>query len=224
MATVQEYSLLSAAEAERPGAFRTIRWTSSRAWAVGVICLATSLSGCSKTLQWQEEIALSPTETVWVKRTVEYERGGSAGNPLDMVWLGRRFALEFNWRGKIYHFDQHGAPTVLRIGATGQPVILAPADAGAWYAQNHYACTTPFYVQFVPDATGKKWTWPASIDPAFYGTETNLLQVLPRPGVGQARYSAQELKAANVAALGRSPQRRRIEPTYTGDHCRGKGK
>lgn len=211
-------------EAEGSGAAETVRWASSRARAVGVICLAASLSGCSKTLQWQEEVALSPTDTVWVTRTVDYERGGSAGNPLDIVWLGRRFALEFNWRGKRYHFEQHGAPTVLRLGTTGQPVILAPADAGAWYAQNHYACTRPFYVQFVPDATGKQWIWPATIEPAFYGTETNLLQVLPRPGAGQARYSAQELKAANVAALGRSPQRLRIEPTYMGDHCRGKGR
>lgn len=196
----------------------------SRAWIVGAICIAASLSGCSKTVKWQEEVALSPTEMVWVTRTVDYERGGSAGNPLDIAWLGRRFAMEFNWRDKIYHFEQHGAPTVLRLGVTGQPVILAPADAGAWYAQNHYACTTPFYVQFVPDSTGKNWTWPTRIEPSHYDTETNLLQVVPWPGAGQARYSAQEIKAANVAALGRSAHRLRIEPTYTGDHCSGKEK
>ena len=208
----------------RLGAAKTLGLTRSRAWATVVIGLAASLTGCSKTLNWEEEVALSPTDTIWITRTVDYERGGSAGNPLDIVWLGRRFVLEFNWRGKTYHFEQHGAPMVLRVDATGQPVILGPADAGAWYAQNHYACTTPYYVQFVPDATGKQWTWPISVDPAFYGIETNLLQVLPSPGAGKARYSAQELKSANVAVLGRSPQRLRIEPTYTGDHCRGKGK
>lgn len=200
------------------------RRENARAWLVGAICITGLLLGCSKTVKWQEEVALSPTELVWVTRTVDYERGGSAGNPLDITWLGRRFAMEFIWRGNNYHFEQHGAPTVLRLGPTGPPVILAPADAGAWYAQNHYACTTPFYVQFVPDSTGKIWTWPTFVDPFFYGTETNLLQVVPWPGAGQARYSAQEVKAANVAALGRSAHRLRIEPTYTGDHCRGKGK
>jgi hypothetical protein len=187
--------------------------------AVAWVGVALSLSGCWRTVEWQEEVALSPADRVWVKRQVRYEPSGGAGNPLDIGWRGRHYELEFEWRGNSYRFEQHGAPTVLRLGSSGQPLIIAPADAGAWDAKHRYACTTPFYVQFEPDATRRNWTWPAHIDPAYHGTETNLLQVLPRPGTGKPRYSAQEVKAAN-ATLDRSPQRQRVEPAYTADHCR----
>ena len=43
------------------------------------------LAGCSKTVQWEEEVPLNTGETIWVQRTVKYTYRGGAGNPL--IWL-----------------------------------------------------------------------------------------------------------------------------------------
>lgn len=72
----------------------------------------------------------------------------------------------------------------------------------------------------MPDESGRKWTWPASIDPALYHLEANLLWTIPTPDKGPRRYTLQERMAVDRVALARSPQRQRIDPAHTGDRCR----
>lgn len=184
---------------------------------------APQLTACSKTVQWEEEVPLNTGETIWVKRSVVYSPQGGAGNPFDIAYRPtRRSDIEFDWRGQHYYFDLHGGIRVLAISPKGLPVLVTGADAGAWDAVNNYKCTIPFYVQSVPDASGRKWTWPTQIEPWLYNLETNLLLVIPTPGQGKRRYAADERKTANFGGLVQSPSRQRIDPTYTGDLCKRK--
>ncbi len=190
------------------------------------VMAATQLAACSKTVQWEEEVPLNTGETIWVKRTVKYTYQGAAGNPLMMAYRPVRGAVvEFDWRGKHYSFDRHGGPVLLAISPQGQPVFVAEAEAGGrWDANNNYKCTIPYYVQFVPDATGRNWTWPPKIDPWLYGLESNFLFAIPPPDEIKPRYTAEEKRAANAPGLVGSPSRKYINPAYTGDLCRPREK
>lgn len=179
------------------------------------------LTACSKTVRWEEEVLLNTGETIWVTRTMTYAMQGGAGNPLDMAYRSKGDGVtEFDWRGKHYSFDRHGGIILLAISPQGQPVFVAEADAGAWDAANNYQCTIPFYVQFVPDASGRNWTWPARIDPWLYNMESNLLLKKPTPEQGKRRYTAEERKAANHPGFVQRPSRQKIDPAYTGDRCK----
>lgn len=183
------------------------------------------LTACSKTVQWEEEVPLNTGETILVKRSVEYVLQGGAGNPLDMAYRPVRGAtVKFDWRGKQYRFDPHGSPVLLAISPQGYPVFVAEAEAGAWDAVNHYKCTIPFYVQFVPDATGRNWTWPPKVESWLYNLESNFLFELPKPDQDKRRYTVEERKSANAPGLARSLSRQKINPAYTGDRCRPKEK
>lgn len=183
------------------------------------------LTACSKTVQWEEEVPLNTGEVIWVKRTVEYTMQGGAGNPLDIAYRPERGSVtEFDWRSKHYAFDLHGGVMLLAISPEGQPVLVTEADAGSWDTANYYQCTTPFYVQFVPDATGRTWKWPPRIDPWLYNLESNFLFAIPTPDKSKRRYTAEDRKAANFPGLVQRPSRQKIDPTYTGDRCKPKEK
>ena len=190
------------------------------------VLAALQLTACSKTVQWEEEVPLNTGEVIWVKRTVKYTYQGGAGNPFDMAYRPERegYALEFDWQGKHYWFDKHGGTMLLAISPQGQPVLVAEAEAGRWDAANGYKCTIPFYVQFVPDATGQGWVWPPKIEPWLYNLENNFLFAIPGPSDSKRRYTAEERKAANAPGLARSLSRQKINPAYTGDRCRPKEK
>lgn len=184
------------------------------------------LTGCSKTVQWEEEVPLNTGETIWVKRTVKYTYQGGAGNPLDMAYRPERGSslTEFNYQGKFYRFDLIAGIVLIAVSPQGFPVLVGEADAGRWDAVNNYRCTIPFYVQFIPDATGQKWTWPPKIEPWLYNLESNRLFAIPKPGEGKSRYTVEERKAANYPGLVQSPSRQKIDPAYTGDLCKPKEK
>lgn len=183
--------------------------------------VAPQLAGCSKTVQWEEEVPLNTGEVIWVKRTVKYTYQGGAGNPLDMAYRPERgsYVTEFIWRDNPYYFDLDAGVVLIAISPSGYPVLVGEAEAGAWESRNHYKCTIPFYVQFVPDATGRNWTWPPKIEPWVYNLETNRLFEIPTPDRPKRRYTIEERKAANAPGLAGSRSRQKIDPTYTGDLC-----
>lgn len=66
---------------------------------------ALQLTVCAKTVQWAEEVLLNTGETILVKRTDTYSRGGEPGNPLAMSWgIGKR-EYAFSWKGKKYTYQ-----------------------------------------------------------------------------------------------------------------------
>ncbi|MBI5907008.1 MAG: hypothetical protein HY853_00215 [Burkholderiales bacterium] len=190
------------------------------------VIAATQLTACSKTVQWEEEVPLNTGETIWVKRTVKYTYQGGAGNPLDMAYRPERGSsvTEFDWHGKRYIFNLKVGIMLLAISPQGQPVFIAEAESGRWDAANGYKCTIPFYVQFVPDATGQDWVWPPKIEPWLYNMEANILRAIPEPNDSKRRYTAEERKAANAPGMVGSPSRQKIDPAHTGDLCKPKEK
>lgn len=186
------------------------------------VIAVTQLSACAKTVQWEEEVPLNTGEVIWVKRTVEYTVQGGAGNPLDLAYRPTPggSVTEFTWRGKPYRFDVDTSVVLIAVSPQGHPVLVGEGDY--WNLVGKYPCTVPLYVQFVPDATGRNWTWPSHIEPWLYNLETNRLFAIPTPDHPKQRYTVEERKAANASGIERSRSRQRIDPAYTGDLCKPK--
>lgn len=186
---------------------------------IGVAVLL--LSACSKTRSWKEEVLLNTGETIWVKRTAEYSYQGGVGNPFDMAYrLTGSPTLQFAYKNRKYQFHERIGVMVLAISPEGVPVLVAPASSGAWDAVNKYECTYPFYVQFVPDQSGKRWTWPPAIEPWLYGMPGNLFTDYGTPKNLNSRYTMKEKE--NQSFL-KDPQlgfAQRIDVNHTGDLCK----
>jgi len=179
------------------------------------------LTGCSKTVQWEEEVPLNTGETIWVKRSVEYVLQGGAGNPLDMAYRPERNqAIEFTWNGKNYRYEGDARIMLLAISPQKRPALVAKAADNSWYAVHNYRCTIPFYVQIIPDDTGRVWSWPPQIESWLYNQPPNLLLERHPPEQMKKRYTAQERQQENYPGTGNNPSQQKIDPTHTGDRCK----
>ncbi|MDK9712927.1 MAG: hypothetical protein OEL86_02285 [Sulfuritalea sp.] len=178
------------------------------------------LAGCSKTVQWEEEVPLNTGETIWVKRTVKYTYQGGAGNPFDMAYRPERAEMiDLTWNGKHYRYEGEARVSLLAISPQKRPVLVARAPDSSWDAKHGYRCTLPFYVQFVPDDTGQIWTWPSQIDGWLFNLPTNLLRVRHPPERMKNRYTAIEVQQENSPGSENRPSQQKIDPAYTGDLC-----
>ncbi|MDH5799085.1 MAG: hypothetical protein OEZ19_11005 [Paracoccaceae bacterium] len=192
-----------------------------------IFALVTSLqlTGCSKTLQWKEEVQLNTGATIWVKRTVVYTKRGGAGNPLDMAYRRETDqAIEFTWNGRPYYYKGEANIMVLAISPENTPVLVAPADGNAWDSRYHYACTLPYYVQLVPDATGRAWTWPPHIEPWLYNLPTNLFGDFGQPEGMLLRYTVQQKRLQPYLSDPRLVSSHKINPEYSDRSCKQKKK
>lgn len=179
-----------------------------------------SLTACSKTVQWDEEVPLNTAETIWVKRSVNYTLQGDAGNPLDIAYRANwPEVLEFEWRGKKYRYEGDARIILLAISPQKLPVLVARAADGAWNAKHNYYCVTPFYVQLVPDAAGHNWTWPPAIEPWLYGVSYNLLRTREKPELMRQRYSANQRNEADEIGSVQAPSQAKIDPTHIVNDC-----
>ena len=178
------------------------------------------LAACSKTVHWEEEVPLNTGETIWVKRTVEYSLKGAGGNPFDIGYRqDKTETLTFQWGGKNYVYKGDAALMLLAISPQRQPVLVAPAADKGWDLNHHYYCTTPHYVQFVPDATGREWTWPPKIEPWLYGIPHNLMRQRSKPGEMKMRYTAEQRNAQDEIGSQQGPSRAKIDPNHVEDGC-----
>lgn len=113
---------------------------------------------------------------------------------------------------------------LLAISPKKQPVLVAKAADNAWDARHKYACTYPFYVQLIPDETGRAWAWPTTIETWLHNLEPNLLLERHPPKQMKKRYTALERQAEDhLGKIGR-PSQQKIDPAYTGDLCKKKEK
>lgn len=183
------------------------------------------LTGCSKTVQWEEEVPLNTGETIWVKRTVKYTYQGGAGNPLDMAYRPERDqAIEFTWAAMTYKYHGDARILLLAISPQKRPVLVAKAGDNSWEAVHNYQCTIPYYVQLLPDASGRNWSWPPKVDPWLYNLPTNLLLERHPPEKMKKRYSAAEVQKENYPGNVTLVAQQKIDPAFTGDRCRPKEK
>jgi len=182
---------------------------------------ALTLSACSKTVQWEEEVPLNTGETIWVKREVAYKLKGGGDNPFDMAyrpdWTEE---ISFEWRGKKYRYVGDADLMVLAISPlTQRPVLVAHGANKQWSRQHNYRCTTPFYVQFVPSADGDEWSWPPSIEPWLFNMPRNLMAKRETMDKMKARYTSSDRAALDRTMSIGAPDLARIDPTYKFDQC-----
>ena len=181
------------------------------------------LTACSKTVQWEEEVPLNTGEVIWVKRTVEYTMQGGAGNPFDIAYRPAvPEKLEFQWNGKKYVHDGDAHLILLAISPQKLPILIAPADDGSWDWRHNYFCATPHYVQFVPDESGQKWTWPPAIEPWVYGKSHNLMRSRQAPENMQRRYTSKQREKEDAIGSIQGPSRATIDPQHTTNDCKRK--
>jgi hypothetical protein len=178
-----------------------------------------TISACSKTVQWEEEVPLNTGETIWVKRTVEYKLKGASGNPFDMAyrpdWTEE---IAFEWKGKKYSYVGDAALIVLAISPQKLPELFARASDNSWETTHKHPCSVPSYVQLIPDDTGRKWSWPPVIDKWAYELPANLLLERKNPAEMMQRYSTGERK---IEDAGLSESLTKISPSFIfNDFCK----
>ena len=71
------------------------------------------LMGCSKSVQWVEEVPLNPGTNIWIKRTDSYARASEPGNPLKLGWRLQKRELEFDWEGQPVRFQTDASDIIL---------------------------------------------------------------------------------------------------------------
>lgn len=185
------------------------------------VLAALQLTACSKTVQWEEEVPLNTGETIWVKRSVVYSLKGAGANPFDIGYRPDYMeTLSFQWGNKKYVYEGNADLIVLAISPQKQPVLVAPAANKGWDWNHNYHCATPHYVQFVPDESGRNWTWPPEIEPWLYGTSSNLMGHLGKPEEMQKRYTAQQRSEEDAISLMQSPPRAKIDPKFIDRNCK----
>ena len=185
--------------------------------------VVTTLTACSKTVQWEEEVPLNTGETIWVKRAVVYKLQGAGGNPFDMAyrpdWTER---MEFSWRSVDYIYEGAALVFVLAISPTEQPVLVARASDKNWELRNGYGCTKPSYVQLMPDATGQKWMWPSSIEPWLFGLTANLMLQRRKPEEMKNRYSFLDQASEDSVVRAQTPSLAKVDSLFVINDCKGK--
>ena len=150
----------------------------------------TVLTACTKNVQWEEEVLLNTGETIGVTKKVSYSIQGQPGNPADMGYLPDPVeTISFKYGGQSYVYEGDASLLVLAISPQKLPVLLASAGSKGWDIRNNYKCVNPYYVMFVPDATGMQWTWPDKIKLWTYNLPTNLLNDRDHPSDVKKRYT-----------------------------------
>ena len=187
------------------------RWAAIAAAAL----LTAQLTACSKTVVWEEEVPLNTGEVIWVKRTVDYEYQGGAGNPFDMAYRSNfNELIEFTWGGKKYAYQGDARIMLLAISPQQRPVLVARGDDSRWGWANGYRCTVPYYVQLMPDAAGTAWNWPPDIEPWLFGLKHNLLLSRYTPDKMSKRYTADERNGNDASGSRQDPSKQFIQPDY----------
>lgn len=189
---------------------------------IAFLTFTASLAGCTRTVEWDEEVPLNVGETIWVHRGATYTPSSAAGNPLKSSWRITGEYISFVWAGTKYVWKGDADLMLLAIGSSG-PVLIADANwMYEWHLRHNYKCVQPFYVEFIPDPTGQVWTWPNSIEPWLYQKKANLMRGRRAPSDMASRYTISDRERADAAILIQSPNAAKIVPTYLPDHCKGK--
>jgi hypothetical protein len=193
---------------------------------IGLLLIPTLLAACSKTVQWEEEVPLNTGETIWVKRSMPWVYKGGFGNPFDMAMrpTGEQ-TIFFKYSGKEYSFTAKALVNWIAISPDRQPVLVGIPGAYGWHSlyENAFYCVVPYYVQFVPDETGKKWTWPEKIDSWLYNLPANLMVSTPRLNEGrEERYATSDRNQRDKTYRLQSPYGRYIDPLYDANGDCGK--
>ena len=177
---------------------------------------AMQLVACSKTVQWEEEVPLNTGEVIWVKRSMPWAYKGGFGNPFDMAMRATfNQTIGFKYSGKEYSYTGKAQVLWIAIAPDQKPVLVANPGFSGWDTENFFSCVVPFYVQLVPDGTGKHWVWPEKIEPWLYNLPANLMVVIPKLNEPlEVRYSAKDRDERDASYRRETPPNQRIDPHF----------
>lgn len=108
---------------------------------------------------------------------------------------------------------------MLSISGDGTPSLVATAAQFDWHLKNRYYCVVPYYVQFRPDNTGNKWTWPSEIEPWLFGLRTNLMFGVPALAASGKKFTIADREFENASLLILGDPYRQIAPTFDHPRC-----
>jgi len=184
---------------------------------------AVQLTACSRTVQWEEEVPLNTGETIVVKRSGTYTYESESGNPLKFAYRPDwRSTIEFTYKGKKYSHTDDAVLILLAIAPNGSPTLVAEAANHDWAWKNKYNCVTPSYVQFNPDESGSRWTWPDRIDSWLHNQPTNLIfGLVPQDASGKHLKSPDRVQK-NQSLTVMYKELRFIDPAYSENKCQRK--
>ncbi len=184
---------------------------------------ALQLSACAKNVQWQEEVLLNTGETIWIFKEVRYTIKGQPGNPLDMGYLPDfEETTSFKYGGRDFLFKDTAQIMVLAISEQKTPVLLAEPVSKGWHRHANFPlCATPYYVQFMPDGTGKNWTWLKQIDPWTHNLPTNLMLDREIPSKVKSRYTMADKAKQGFWGDPSLIGIQKIDPLETNQNCHG---
>lgn len=190
----------------------------ARGLAIGLLALV--VSGCSRTVSWEEEVLLNTGETIWIEREMTWAMLGAMGNPFDIgLRPTREQVIRFKYGARQYQYVGRAHVHWLAISPSKVPVLVAPAADFGWYSKHNYYCVVPYYVQFIPDASGKQWTWPEKIEPWLYNLPANVMTSLPVPGEGRRRFTNRDRDQRDHVYRLQVPEGARIDPYYKVSGC-----
>lgn len=183
-----------------------------------IALLMLVLTGCSRTVEWEEEVPLNTGETIWVKRSMPWVYKGGMGNPFDMDMRATfNQTIAFKYAGKDYSYTGNNQVLWIAISPHRVPVLVADPTFNGWNYQyeSAYYCVVPYYVQFNPDLSGTKWTWPERIEPWLYNLPANLMVVIPAlKEKRQEKYKIAERDERDSRYRTETPSHTRIDPLY----------
>lgn len=190
---------------------------------VALGALMTSMTACSKTVQWEEEVLLNTGETIWISKEVRYTIKGQPGNPLDVGYLPDfRETTSFKYKDRSYSYTGDAKIMLLAISPQKLPVLLARPHSNAWYRHNAYPlCAKPYYVQLVSDITGKQWTWPDKIETWTYNLPANLMLTRDPPSDVKRRYTMADKSQQGYMKDPQLLSSQKINPLETNQNCHG---
>lgn len=178
------------------------------------------LTGCTRSVTWEEEVPLNTGETIVVKRSGTYTYKSAPGNPLDFGYGPEwRSTIEFTYKGKRYRHTDDAGLVLLAIGPDGVPNLIASAGSYEWQWKHKYYCVTPSYVQFRPDSTGQNWTWPEQIEQWLHGLPTNLIFGLVPLRASGKKFTPEDRAQANASVTVAFKEYKSIEPTFQHQNC-----
>lgn len=176
------------------------------------------MTACTRSVQWEEQVVLNTGETIMVERHGNYTfimfSGASGFVGYEPDW---RSTIEFTYKGKRYAYTGDASIQLLAIAPDLTPVLVA--DANGWGNKNSYPCVTPYYVEFIPDKSGRSWSWPPRISSWLYDLPTNLMIGLAPLDSTQRRFDAAARRKINASLLSYAANYERIDPGFKPENC-----
>lgn len=185
------------------------------------ILLSLGLAGCSKTVQWEEEVLLNVGQTITIKRKTELHYDISQDRLFNPYWQFKADQFDFEWRGVSYSYRSEPddaslatvSPLVLAIDSADKPTFLGYADS-YWVHHKAQGCGAAPIVRLV--AQGHRWQSAPSDDPWILGLQINLRSGTQPPEAGTKFTWSEKIREFDSW----TPQARSLNQKFQVDSCK----